>query len=359
MKVLDYMKKHGHEQLMYCSDPQVGLNAIIAIHDTTLGPALGGARMWPYQSEEEALMDVLRLSKAMTYKASAAGLNLGGGKAVIIGDPLKDKSIGLLRSFGRFVESLGGRYITCEDVGTTISDMQQISAGTKHVTGLPIAWGASGDSSPPTGYGVYVGMKACAEEVFGSPSLRGKIIAIQGFGKVGSYLAGHLRDEGANLVVSDLNHLAVGRAANEFGATIVDTEEIYDVQCDIFSPCALGATLNKRTIPRLKCSVVAGGANNQLEDEEDGDRLRQRQILYGPDYVLNAGGIINLSMELTKGGYNAEASKSETAGIHNTMEKVIKMAKDNAISTARAADNLAQGRIDDAKRSRGLYFKRD
>ena len=355
MKIMDYMKKYGHEELVFCSDPQVGLNAIIAIHDTTLGPALGGVRMWPYQSEEEATLDVLRLSRAMTYKASAAGLNLGGGKAVIIGDPNRDKGVGLFRSLGRFVESLGGRYITCEDVGTTISDMQQIYAETKHVTGLPIAWGASGDSSPPTAFGIYQGMKACAEEVFGSGSLKGKTVAIQGFGKVGSYLAVHLSDEGVNIIACDVNERATKRAKEEFGATIVSIDDIYDVECDIFSPCALGAVLNRRTIPKLRCKIVAGGANNQLEEDEDGDLLEQRGILYAPDYVLNAGGVINLSMELT--GYNAEAAKTQLAEIYNTIEKVISLAKSSHISTARAADSLAQRRIEDARRARTIYLE--
>ena len=355
MKIMDYMKKYGHEELVFCSDPQVGLNAIIAIHDTTLGPALGGARMWPYQSEEEATLDVLRLSRAMTYKASAAGLNLGGGKAVIIGDPLKDKSVGLFRALGKFIESLGGRYLTTEDVGTTVSDMQQIGAATKHVLGLPLTWGASGDPSPMTGFGVYQGMKACAEEVFGSGSLRGKTVAIQGFGKVGSYLAGYLRDDGVKIIATDVNEQAAKRASEEFGATIVSVDEIYDVECDIFSPCALGAVLNRRTIPRLQCKIVAGGANNQLEEDEDGDLLQQRRILYAPDYVLNGGGIINLSLELT--GYNAEAAKTQVAGIHDTIEKVISLAKSNKTSTARAADNLAQSRIDDARRVKAIYLK--
>ena len=355
MKIMEYMNKYGHEELVFCSDPQVGLKAIIAIHDTTLGPALGGARMWPYQSEEEATLDVLRLSRAMTYKASAAGLNLGGGKAVIIGDPSKDKSVGLFRSLGKFIESLGGRYITTEDVGTTVSDMQQIRAETKHVTGLPIAWGASGDPSPPTAFGVYQGMKACAEEVFGSGSLKGKTVAIQGFGKVGSYLAVHLRDEGVKIIASDVNERATKRAREEFGATIVSIDDIYDVECDIFSPCALGATLNRQTIPRLHCKIVAGSANNQLEEDEDGDLLQQNRILYAPDYVINGGGIINLSLELT--GYNAEAAMAQVAEIHNTIEKVISLAKSKQISTARAADSLAESRIQDAKRVRTMYSK--
>ncbi|HLB27674.1 MAG TPA: Glu/Leu/Phe/Val dehydrogenase dimerization domain-containing protein [Dehalococcoidales bacterium] len=356
MKIIDYMKKHGHEQLAFCSDPQVGLNAVIAIHDTTLGPALGGARMWPYQSEDEAILDVLRLSRAMTYKASVAGLNLGGGKAVIIGDPLKDKSAGLFRSLGKFIESLGGRYITTEDVGTTVSDMQQIAAETKHVTGLPLAWGASGDPSPMTGFGIYQGMKACAKEVFGSVSLKGKTVAIQGFGKVGSYLAGHLRDEGVKMIVADVNEQATKRAKEEFGAVIVGVNEILSADCDIFAPCALGAVLNQRTIPKLKCKIVAGGANNQLEEDEDGDRLLRLGILYAPDYVINGGGIINLSLELT--GYNAEAARTQVAEIYNTLEKVITLAKAKQISTARAADKLAQDRIDDAKRVRTMYLKR-
>ncbi|MBI2850813.1 MAG: Glu/Leu/Phe/Val dehydrogenase [Chloroflexi bacterium] len=355
MKVMDYMKKYGHEQLVYCSDPQAGLNAIIAIHDTTLGPALGGARMWPYKSEDEAVLDVLRLSRAMTYKAAVAGLNLGGGKAVIIGDPTTDKSAGLFRSLGKFIESLGGRYITTEDVGTTVGDMQQIYGETKHVTGLPLGWGASGDPSPPTALGVYQGMKACAEEVFGSGSLKGKTVAIQGFGKVGSYLAVHLRDEGVKMIAADVNPQAVKKAKEEFGATIVSIDEIFDVECDIFSPCALGAILNKQTIPRLKCSIVAGSANNQLENDEDGDLLMQRQILYAPDYVINGGGIINLSLELT--GYNAEAAMSQVAEIHNTIEKVIKLAKTKQISTSRAAESLAETRLQDAKRVRAMYLK--
>lgn len=353
MKIMDYMKQYGHEEVVFCSDPEVGLNAIIAIHDTTLGPALGGARMWSYQSEEEALLDALRLSRAMTYKASVAGLNLGGGKAVIIGDPTKDKSVGMFRSLGRFIESLGGRYITTEDVGTAVNDMQQISAETKHVTGLPLAWGASGDPSPLTGFGVYQGMRACAKEVFGSDSLRGKTAAIQGFGKVGSYLAGHLREEGVKMVVADVSEPAVKRASQEFGATIVGVDDIFDVDCDIFAPCALGAVLNSRTIPRLKCKIVAGGANNQLEEDADSDRLLHRRILYAPDYVINGGGIINLSLELT--GYNAEAAKTQVAEIYNTIEKVIGLSKSKEISTAKAADNLAESRIKDAKRGRKMY----
>jgi leucine dehydrogenase len=230
MKIIDYMKRYDYEQLVFCSDTSVGLSAIIAIHDTTLGPTLGDARMWPYQSEEEAILDALRLARAMTYKASAAGLNLGGGKAVIKGDPAKDKSVGLFRSLGRFIESLNGRYIATEDVGTSVEDMQHINAETSHVTGLPLTWGGSGDPSPMTGFGVSQGMKACLKEAFGSDSLRGRTIAIQGFGKVGSYLAGHLRDDGVKLIVTDVNEQAAKRAQEEFGTTLVKSDEIYDVE---------------------------------------------------------------------------------------------------------------------------------
>lgn len=356
MKIMDYMKRYDYEELVFCCDTQVGLNAIIAIHDTTLGPALGGARMWPYQSEDEAILDALRLARAMTYKASAAGLNLGGGKAVIIGDPTRDKSAGLFRSLGKFIESLNGRYITTEDVGTSVSDMQHIRTETKHVTGLPLSWGSSGDTSPMTGFGVYLGMKACVKEVFGSDSLRGRTVAIQGFGKVGSHLAGYLRHEGANIIATDVNEEAVKRARDEFHATTINYNDIYDVECDVFSPCALGGVLNHQTIPRLKCKVVAGGANNQLEEEEDGDLLQQRGILYAPDYIINAGGIINISVELT--GYNAELAKARVAEIHSTMERVISLARLNQTSTARTADRLALDRIEEARKVKTIYLNR-
>ncbi len=358
MKILDYMKQHGYEELAFCCDSGTGLNAIIAIYDTTLGPALGGVRMWPYQSEEEALVDVLRLAKAMAYKAAAAGLNLGGGKAVIIGDPAKDKNAGLFRSFGRFVESLGGRYITTEDVGTSELEMKQISAETTHITGLPLAWGGSGDPSSMTGLGVYLGMKAGAKEVFGSDSLRGRTVAIQGLGKVGSYLAQHLRHDEAEvkIIASDVTEPAIKRARAEFGASIVSPETIYDVECDIFAPCALGAVLNRQTIPRLKCQLVAGSANNQLEEDEDGDLLQRKGILYIPDYIINAGGIINLALEFGK--YDQELAKTQVNEIYHTVERVITLSKTEHISTARAADKLAESRIEAAKKARNIYLKR-
>ncbi|MEW6031306.1 MAG: Glu/Leu/Phe/Val dehydrogenase dimerization domain-containing protein [Bacillota bacterium] len=343
MEVFVGMQKHGFEQVVFCYNESAGLKAIIAIHDTTLGPALGGLRMWPYATEEDAVFDVLRLARGMTYKAAAAGLNLGGGKAVIIADPRRDKSEALFRAFGRFVQSLGGRYITAEDVGTTVEDMDYIHMETDYVTGVSTAYGSSGDPSPATAFGVWRGMKACAKEAFGSESLAGKRVAIQGVGHVGQNLARHLYDEGARLVVSDINEEAVARARAEFRAEAVDPEAIYDVECDIFSPCALGAVLNPETIPRLKTRVVAGAANNQLLSDSDGDTLHERGILYAPDYVINAGGLINVADELE--GYNRDRAFKKITGIYANIEKVIGISKRDRIPTYRAADRLAEERI--------------
>jgi len=357
MKIIDYMQRYEHEQVVYCCDNGVGLKAIIAIHDTTLGPALGGARMWPYKSEKEAVRDVLRLARAMTYKSSAAGLNFGGGKAAIIADPARDKNAALFRSLGRFIEALNGRYITTEDVGTSVRDMQHIREETAHVTGLPLSWGSSGDPSPLTGFGVYQAIKSCVKEVSGSDSLQGRTVAIQGLGKVGSHLAQHLLDEGVNMVVTDVNPEAARKAREEFGAKVVSPDEIYDVDCDIFSPCALGGVLNRQTVPRLKCQIVAGGANNQLEADEDADLLQERGILYAPDFIVNAGGVINLSMEYGM-KYDPELAKARVAEIYHTMEKVLSLAKSERTTTARAADRLAWERIEEARKVRKIYLRR-
>ena len=348
MGLLQRMEAGGHEQVVFVSDPKSGLRCIIAIHDTTLGPALGGTRMWGYASEDDALTDALRLSKAMTYKASLAGLDLGGGKGVIIGDPHKDKSEALFHAYGRAVNTLGGRYITAEDVGTTFEDLQMVMSETRWVVGKAPEIGGSGDSGPATGLGVYQGMRACAKEAFGTPSLAGCTVAIQGFGKVASNLARYLKADGAKLIVSEVYAPSSARAGDEFGAQIVEPDRIYDVPCDVFSPCALGAVLNSNTIPRLKCRVVAGGANNQLAETIDGDRLQDRGILYGPDYLLNAGGLINLSFELTT--YDAKAAMAKVGAIYDTMERVIELAKQTRASTARTADLLAERRVREARR---------
>ena len=345
MGVFESMSSEGgHEQVVFCEDKNAGLKAIIAIHDTTLGPALGGCRMWPYESEADALTDVLRLSRGMTYKAAAAGLNLGGGKAVIIGDPKHDKSEALFRVFGRFVESLNGRYITAEDVGTTVHDMEYIFMETKYVTGVAPAHGGSGDPSPVTAFGVFKGMQATAKAAFGSESFKGKRVSLQGLGNVGRNLMKHLLEDGAKLIVTDIDSERCARAKEKYGVEVVSVDDIYDVDADIFSPNALGAVINDKTINRLKCKVVCGGANNQLAEPRHGIELRERGILYAPDYVVNAGGLINVYVEME--GYVRERALRMAAGIYANTERVIKISKDEGIPTAEAADRFAEQRIE-------------
>lgn len=303
--IFNQIEAKSHEQIVICSDPKVGLKAIIAIHNTTLGPALGGTRMWMYKNEQEAIRDVLRLSRGMTYKAAVAGLNLGGGKAVLIGDPKKDKTEALFRTYGRFVEGLGGRYITAEDVGIEVRDMEWVRMETKYVTGISRALGGSGDPSSVTALGTFMGMRACAKRVFGSDSLAGKKISVQGAGHVAYYLTKLLVQDGAKVFVTDIFPEKLKRFVDEFKVTVVAPEDIYKLDVDIYSPCALGGTLNSETIPQLKAAIVAGCANNQLDDEAiHGQMLIDRNILYAPDYVINAGGLINVANELE--GYNQE-----------------------------------------------------
>jgi leucine dehydrogenase len=353
MEILGYMERYGHEQLALYTDPAVGLKAIIAIHDTTLGPACGGTRIWPYSTEEEAIKDVLRLAQAMTYKSAAADLPLGGGKAVIIADPHTHKTEALMRAYGRFVETLGGRYLTTTDVGSTGRDMEYVRLETKHVVGLPTTAGGSGDTSIMTGLGVYMGMKACAREVWGSDSLQGKKIAMQGFGKVAFQTAHHLLKEDAQLVVADVYQGALDRA-RDLGLKVVAPEQIYDVESDIFSPCALGGVLNGDTIPRLKCRVVAGGANNQLQDDRWGAELQRRGILYAPDYVINSGGIINVEAEIGT-TYNPDRARERTERIYQTMARVIGISKQEEIPTSQAADRLAEERLASVRRIKNIY----
>lgn len=353
MKKFEYMEKYDYEQLVFCYDETSGLKAIIAIHDTTLGPALGGTRMWTYDSEDEAVLDALRLARGMTYKAACAGLNLGGGKTVIIGDPRKDKSEELWRAFGRFVQSLNGRYITAEDVGTSVEDMDIVAEETEYVTGVS---GTSGDPSPVTAFGVYKGMKACANEVYGTPSLEGKTIAIQGLGHVGYHLAKHIAEEGGKLIVTDIFEDRVKRVVEEFGAEAVDPDDIYSQDVDIFAPCALGAVINDETIPQLKCDIIAGAANNVLKEERHGHIIHEKGILYAPDYVINAGGLINVADELK--GYNHERALKKAAKIYNTVEKVIEISKRDNIPTCKAADIMAEERIEKLGRIRSNFIKR-
>ena len=343
MELLEQMGAEGHEQLVVVSDAGSGLKAIIAIHDTTLGPACGGTRIWPYESEQEAIMDALRLSRAMTYKAAAADLPLGGGKGVIIADSHTEKTEALVRAYGRFVDTLGGRYLTTTDVGSTGRDMEYVKQETDYVVGLPTTSGGSGDTSIMTGLGVYMGMKTCAKEAWGQESLTGKAVAMQGFGKVGTHIAHHLMKEDARLVVTDVFDEALDRA-RDMSLTVVKPEDIYGVDCDIFAPCALGGVINPDTIPQLKCKVVAGGANNQLLTDGDGETLHRLGIVYGPDYILNSGGIINAEAEIGR-VYNLDRAREKTERIYEIMERVIAISKSEEITTAKAADRLAEDRL--------------
>lgn len=345
---------YEHEQVVVCSEPELGLKAIIAIHDTTLGPSLGGTRMWPYQNEQEAIKDVLRLSRGMTYKAAISGLNLGGGKAVIIGDPHKIKNEALFRAYGRFVDTLGGRYITAEDVGINEKDMEWINMETKYVTGLPKETGGSGNPSPVTAHGVYMGIKASAKKAYGSDSLEGKKVAVQGAGSVGSHLAQNLANEGANVYICDIYDDAVKKIAKETGAEVVDTDAIYSLDVDIFAPCALGGVINEETVSQLKCDIIAGSANNVLEDEEAGGQiLVDKGILYAPDYVINAGGLINVASELE--GYNEKRALNKATRIYDSILDIYHHAEENDTTTLTAANRLAEQRINNVGKIHRVY----
>ncbi len=344
MLTFEHIEKHGdHEEVVYCYDKDCGLKAIIAVHNTTLGPALGGTRMWPYKTEDDALVDVLRLSKGMTYKASAAGLNLGGGKAVIIGDPKKDKTEAMFRTFGAYVNSLNGKYITAEDVGTTVHDMAYVFMETPYVTGIPVSFGGSGDPSPFTAHGVLMGIKASAKEKLSADSLKGVRVAVQGLGNVGFHLVEYLVKEGAVVTVADIDKDKVQRIASKFNLTALDPEAIVTSECDVLAPCALGAVINDQTLPKLKCKIVAGGANNQLAEHRHGDNLREAGILYAPDYVINAGGLMNVFVELE--GYSRERAFEKTTQVYDNLMQVFRIAKAEGVATHRAADKLAEKRI--------------
>ncbi|MGH2569081.1 MAG: Glu/Leu/Phe/Val family dehydrogenase [Bacteroidota bacterium] len=357
MKIFEEIERGDHEQVVFLSDKKVGLRGIIAIHNSSLGPTLGGTRMWTYATDDEALRDVLRLSRGMTYKAAVAGLNLGGGKGVIMGDPNKDKTEALFRTYGRFVEGLAGRYITAEDVGTTERDMEWVRMETKYVTGIARELGGSGDPSQVTGYGIYVGMKACALEVFGSDSLSGKKVAIQGAGKVGQFLGEHLAKEGAKIYITDIYVDKAKRAAKKLKATYVKPNKIFDLPVDVFAPCALGGILNDESIPKLRCRIVAGGANNQLLDEKKHiAQLAERSILWAPDFAINAGGLINVANELE--GYRQERALKQAEGIYHTLQQIFTIAKQEKITTLLAANRLAEERIAKVSRIKQLYAGR-
>ena len=334
---------YNHEQVSFYTDQATGLKSIIAIHDTTLGPAVGGCRMWNYASDEEALTDVLRLSRGMTYKNAVAGLKMGGGKSIIIGNAQTDKTPELFYAFGRAVHTLGGRYYSAEDVGITTQDIMHANQETPYMAGLE---GKSGDPSPFTALGTFLGIKAAVKYQLGKDSLVGIKVAIQGLGHVGYYLCKHLHQAGAKLIVTDLNQQSLTRVANEFNATVVGLDEIYSQDVDVYAPCALGATINDQTIDVFKASIIAGCANNQLAEVRHGEILKEKGILYAPDYVINAGGIINVSFE---NDYDLNKSTAKVEQIYGTLTDIFKEASAQKVQTAQIADELARKIISQAK----------
>ncbi len=353
MTIFEQLSSYDHEQIVFCRNDDVGLRAIIAIHNTTLGPSLGGCRLYDYASEADAVRDVLRLSRGMTYKAAVAGLDLGGGKSVMIGDPSL-KSEAMFRAFGRHVESLGGRYITAEDMNTSVEDMDNIRRETRWVTGSAAATGGSGDPSPVTAWGCYHGIRACLEVIYGSPEVAGRSVAIQGVGNVGYYLAKHLHEAGASLMYADINHKRIQRVMDEFGGSVLEGDDYCRANVDVLAPCAIGGIINLRTIPLIKAPIIAGGANNQLDDEtRDGEALSERGITYAPDYVINAGGLINVCAELK--GQPREKAMGDAAAIFNTVKRIINKAKLEGITTARAANKVAEERIEAVGRLKRMH----
>ncbi len=343
MDIFDEMERRGHEQVIFNYDRASGLKAIIAIHDTTLGPALGGCRMLPYATEEAALTDALRLSEGMTFKAAAAGLDFGGGKAVILGDPAADKSEAIFRALGRFIDTLNGRYRTGEDVGTSEDDFVQSLRETNYLVGLPKAYGGSGDTGDNTALGVMQAMHAGLMHRFGSPSLKGRRVAVQGLGKVGYHVARHAVEEGAEVIGADINPHVVGRVSSELGIEPTDPWAVVETSCDVFAPCALGSVINRETVDHLECQVIAGSANNQLEDDKLADRLRERGILYAPDFIANAGGLIQVADEIQ--GYNPERVRHQIDSIYDLLLAVFKEADETGRSTMAVALDHVRKRL--------------
>ena len=347
--VFGQLSFENHEQIVFCNDKDTGLKAIIGIHNTVLGPAFGGTRMWNYSTEWHALNDVLRLSRGMTFKSAITGLNLGGGKAVIIGDARTQKTPDLMLRFGEFVHSLGGRYITAEDVGMDTSDMDLVRTVTPYVTGISEEKGGAGNPSPITAYGVFMGMKAAAKFKFGNDDLEDKVVYVEGIGNVGEALVENLCNEGAKIYISDINQERLEEIRNKYSATIYDGNNLHAEEMDIYSPCALGATINDVTIDQLKAKVIAGAANNQLADEQKhGLLLRKRGIVYAPDFLINAGGIINVYAELEN--YGKQEIIRKTENIYNTTLEILSNAETNDVTTHQAALDIAQSRIDARKR---------
>ncbi|MXV52495.1 leucine dehydrogenase [Pedobacter sp. HMF7647] len=353
-EIFKQLSQWGHQKVVFCHDEDTNLKAIIAIHDTTLGPALGGTRMWPYKTEAEALNDVLRLSKTMTYKAAVAGVNLGGGKAIIIGDSRIHKTEALMRRYARFIQNLNGSFITAEELGTNPRDMEYIRMETQYVTGLPESMGGSGDPSPVTARGVLMGIKACLKQTFGSDSLTGRSVAVQGIGSVGETLVRLLREENAKVYITDINEEQLQKVAKKYGAEVITNHSLFEFEFDVYAPCALGATLNSETIGKLKCSIVAGSANNQLADETlHGKMLLDHDIVYAPDYLINAGGLFSAYSEIA--GYSRKRTMQLTENIYNATLEVLKKSKAENITATQAANELAEKRIADIRKIKGSY----
>jgi leucine dehydrogenase len=353
MLTFEEMAKLGHEQVILCRNESAGLKAIIAIHDTTLGPALGGCRLYDYASEADAMNDVLRLSRGMTYKAAVSGLDLGGGKSVIIGDP-SIKSEALFRAFGRHIQSLSGRYITAEDMNTNVEDMNYIQRETEYVTGAGAHVGGSGDPSPITAWGVFHGIRACLEVVYGSSDVEGRTVAIQGIGNVGYHLSRYLHERGAKLIFSDINQRNIRRAMDDFGGEVLDGDDFYSANCDVLAPCAIGGIINARTIPLVRAPIIAGGANNVLQHEKpDSERLGERNITYAPDYVINAGGLMSVYAELRH--WPADKAMSDAEGVFNNVKKVLHKAQADSVSTIEASNRIAEARIEAVAQIKRLH----
>lgn len=349
MSLFSHKEFDRHEQVSFFHCQETGLKAIIAVHNTNLGPALGGCRMWAYENDDQALNDVLRLSRGMTYKAAITGLPLGGGKSVIIGDARKVKTPEMMRAMGKAVETFGGRYIVAEDVGTTVEDMNHIHSQTRHVVGISHGGEGSGDPSPTTAYGVYVGLKAGVKFRLGKDNVRGLTVAVQGLGNVGYNLCKLLAKDGAQLIVTDVQNDRVDMAVKEFGAKAVALNDIYGAEADVFAPCALGAIINDSSIPQLKVKIVAGAANNQLAEARHGNILRDLKILYAPDYVINAGGLINVYYEHESRLSGKKHDRAEVVAhvdrIAETAESIFRRAEQDGISTSDAADRIAEQRF--------------
>jgi len=352
--IFDLMETHDYENIFFCQERTLGLKAIIAIHDTTLGPAAGGVRMWPYETEADAINDVLRLARGMTYKCAAAGLSYGGGKCVVFGDPKRDKTEAKLRALGRFVHRLNGLFITGIDVGTNIDDMLVMRMETPYVVTVPEAWGGSGDTSQATAFGVVQGMRACLKELYGSAALQGRTVALQGVGAVGKHVLQYLVEAGAIVTLADIDPQRAELVATEYSAHIARPEEIHRLPVDIYCPCALGNVLNEQTLPELRCKIVCGSANNQLGEQRHGDLLQELGILYAPDYIVNAGGLLTGLDTLNPGGFNRQRAMEKVSHLYDAMESVIAISKDQKIPTYHAADVLAEQRIASIRQVKNL-----